>query len=194
MKASRAIHFWYIYAPLALTLLAMMSVTASAQTGRANPSKPAVPPKEQSAPSQKKADSGGEPSLNETLDWIRQKLTTGAGFYSKEEKTLIKFSGVKVDDCTIAYNEYINLDGAGDDNIETSFNLKEVDPSSIKVEEFFGGFVVKYNTLGGKQAVNRSGRKVDKGFIGFQVQDMAARFAKALSHAIKLCAGKREPF
>ncbi|HZT35422.1 MAG TPA: hypothetical protein VFA15_05860 [Nitrososphaera sp.] len=144
-------------------------------------------------PSQKNTDATGEPSLAETLGWIQQKLTTGAGMYSKADKTRIKIDGVRVDDCTITYNEFFDSDGAGGD-VDTSFQLKDIDPSSIKVEDFLGGFVVRYNTLDSKQAINRSGRKVDKGFIAFQEQDLAARFARALTHAIKLCAGKREPF
>ncbi len=99
-----------------------------------------------------------------------------------------------MDGCTLTYTEYFNSDGAGGDDIETSFQLKDIDPSSLKVEEFLGGFIVGYNTLDSRQAINRNGRKANKGFIGFQEQEMATRFAKALSHAIKLCAAKKEPF
>ena len=181
-----------IYTSLMFTFLTL-SVTVFAQTGRVNAPKPTASPKEQSTLSQKKPESESEPSLNETLNWMRQKLIIGAGFYSKEEKTRIKISNVKVEDCIIIYTEYFNS-GTGGNDIETSFQLKDIDPSSLKVEEFLGGFIVSYNTLDSKQAINRDGRKTNKGFIGFQEQDMATRFGKAFAHAIKLCASKKEPF
>ncbi|HEX5733364.1 MAG TPA: hypothetical protein VF131_11070 [Blastocatellia bacterium] len=177
------------------------------QTARPAPIKEATAvssqPKEKPAEEQKPAASQDAPSLKETLDWLREKLEAEGGFDDKDSKISTKFSSVMTEGCTLRYTMttrfYSPVDRAagtgGGKRREITFQLRDIDLSSIKVETWIGGaYSVAVVTIDSKPKINLGDELSAKTGVYFQEEEMAGRFAKALAHAIKLCQEKKEPF
>lgn len=145
-----------------------------------------------------------KPSLTETLDWIKGKLNDeypvaltlpSDGKVVVENLELVRFDG-----CQIIWRT--GLDGTV--NTEWRVGLSALDPTKVKVREFGGIWRVYLYTYNSRRRVRQNligkvGKVVPLGvrtdcFFDFRSEEMAERVAKAFSHAIKLCGGRKEPF
>ena len=135
------------------------------------------------------------PTLTETTDWMRQTLAVHNG--QRSDTTLA--SDVKVL-ARLTANE-CNLDYVIT-NFETShYDLRDIDPNSIKTEKIGDATWVVFRTRNFNRSVRYEHPSdptlnyTDEGG-GFSLDsaDHAQSFQKALHHAVELCGGRPSTF
>jgi hypothetical protein len=163
------------------------------------------------------------PSLKETLDWLKEKLTE-AGYTnakssaSSKDIDMERIEGVRYEGCNISYKE-ISVMG-NPEVFQSTFvsaielPLKEIDPLAVKIHPTTGKnqiYVLKLYSLKrrSKFKVGRTTIFIKYGtpssepgeiaytseiWLRFEEQEMANRVAKAFIHAIKSCQAVKEPF
>lgn len=152
------------------------------------------------------------PSLEETLSWLREKLTTYApneirsadgrllGTWFK----LVRFEGCELTWREETYTEKGTLSG------ETTLHLGDLNPEGAKIQQDFlsGLYFLDLYTLTGKSLIRHRVLSDDKEImpftdetarLRFRDMDMARRVDRAFAHGARLCAAARnsnrqEPF
>jgi len=152
-----------------------------------------------------------EPSLNETVEWITTKVNAEGSFPFRgavgrgtDTEKVVGFSA-----CTLRaelHRENRDPEGLSTLRWDIEYPLKELSPD-VKVKRGDGFYYIGVNATA-RPSINvriRSTpsytsprdetKKVSNyGFGYFNTEDTAQRVAKALSHAITLCGGKKELF
>jgi hypothetical protein len=133
----------------------------------------------------------------------------------------MKFSAIRLHDCSIVLRKTVTRDIIWDSfgerlgmrtrqeiqsDGEVSFLLGELDPTKVEIQRELNaknipiGYTVTLHGLNDQKKIryysllNKEILMFDEISIPFSEEDMATRMAKALTHAIQLCKGKKEPF
>lgn len=155
-------------------------------------------------------------SLQESLDWLKGKLTENYRLgiwpsdYRNSKVRLFRFEPVRFDGCTLVWREQMSYTENKRSELikrQIEINLADFDRSNIKVikESCHTGncWRIRLVTYNSKPLVkeiylpeNKNESNSSSTFIEFYASEqlMAQRIAKAFSHAITLCGGKKEPF
>lgn len=196
---------------LAAVLCAAPALSAPAQRKGARPARPSTP----GAPAEK------EPTLEETLAWLKEKLTSSA-FYKRVSSdedgsltTVYKVTGVGFEGCTMTMETSLAISSSFNPSIRETLHhykvsLGDLDPARVEVYQLYKSDAaiteVQAYTAGDapkvqdrRDAPGLRGREVEEKAgtsiaFTFAEKDLAERAGKALAHAIKLCGAKREPF
>ena len=155
---------------------------------------------------------GGEPTLAETLSWLREKLTAHAPNEIRSEDGRLLgtwFKLVRFEDCELTWREEMYTE-KGTLAGETTIHLGDVDPAGTKIQQDFltrlyfldlhvpaGKSLVRHRVLSGDRAVMSFADET--GRLRFKEVDMARRIDRAFAHAAHLCAvarnkNRKEPF
>jgi hypothetical protein len=197
---------------LALTLLFILAAPSPAQKRGLKRNKPI----EQSKQSSKTS----EPSLDETLAWLKEKIIASA-FYNhqsgdSDEKlfTSYKVESINFEGCSVSIKSVYKDSFLTDPTIttttfESKVALTDLNPSRVEVnqrKDLSERYDLAIHTLNNEPKVqthmlSQKGLKVRNNDsaaaqldITFSDKEIADRTAKAFIHAIKLCQLKREPF
>lgn len=173
-------------------------------------------PFQEKSETQRKAE--GEPSLEETLTWLKEKLeaslsssrVVGRGAVSNDTFEAKPFSSCEVGwQSTFSATTSVSGVGIGPQGKRSSGNLGSIDPTRTKITTtpsvtYLFLFIRKdANGFLEEDFETRLGREVKlsaarSGLLIFQfrqpVEGVVPRIAKAFEHASELCAMKREPF
>lgn len=161
------------------------------------------------------AAQNGSPTLEETLGWLRGKLSESyrAGVflnpYAADER-VFNFQPVKFDGCTLVWRDDFAVSQRKRKEVtttQTEIQLSEFSPGSVTVskEDCYASpcWRLDLETRNSKRVVKEGdvkGSSVDYTIkessvsFFFREEDLARRAGKAFSHAIELCGGKAEPF
>lgn len=156
-----------------------------------------------------------EPSLDETIAWLKEKISASA-FYKKEfpggSNITYKVDEVEFEGCTLSYRATstdtsspqprstiwkfkVPLSALDPDQITVSALLKDGSAYFIKALTIQNQPKVQYRRdsifLGERDVEEKPYTSIE---IDFTDQEIANRVAKALAHAGTLCSAKKEPF
>lgn len=152
-------------------------------------------PATQTTPAPSSTSQDSSPSLEETLNWIKDKLPREPKRHY--QSFTIKVDSVVFDGCSFTMNS-----SSETLRFTNSVGLADLDPSNTKVtrtsDEYY---VVSVHTVEKKPRVRFTaqggGTNEEEmiNYVGFSFRDeeIANRVARAFAHAIKLCK-KKEPF
>jgi hypothetical protein len=145
---------------------------------------------------------GTEPTatLEDTLDWLRGRLPQLVT-YTFEGQEYSRSTDVTVDGCKMTVVDWINTKER-DIKYTSTFSLGDLDVAHHEVDDMGEAWILTVPTSFGKRSVRivrTEGKKTEtlRGAhvnFPFQAKEMATRASKALSHASRLCGGRREPF
>lgn len=162
-------------------------------------------------------DTGSVASLQETTDWLKDKVSKHAGAYLEHTnndtitgKSRVLYEAINFDKCTLSMKRRQEVKGSAplspdDMEAEIMVNLNDLDPASVKVSPRDKFWRVELNTYNEKQMIEMRAPafkelvgdplvKENSMVIYFGNDEMAKRVARAFQHAITLCGGKVEPF
>lgn len=212
---------------LAVLIVVSGALPAMAQTSDSHPrTAPKATPAPPSSSSPQSSGSNTKqvngPSLEETLQWIKNALSSEHGVtwdFGYERHDSIKGrrdvrSEINTESgCAVLFSEFEHF---SDGNITNTYNyatnLQDLDPSSLKVEKAGTswidgttqgfGFMVSVSTTNLAKTISQSyksdniSRNTQKSKLSFYIssEEIGQRLAKALSHAITVCGGKSSAF
>lgn len=144
------------------------------------------------------------PSLIETFEWLKAQFDhSEIVIGSADNLRVIKYRLLQLDKCTLVWR--LESFNAGKFIIyEYKVHLADLDPSNITVKKDGNNWQVILNTYNKKSAIKS--RKVEESklvgdelnFYDFsffiEEEALTRRIAKALSHTVEMCGGKKEPF
>jgi hypothetical protein len=162
-------------------------------------------------------------TLEETLAWLKEKLTTYASitfdFKSPKGRDLFdvfSFEPLLFNGCNLSWKIKNQTNAPGilvipGTTKETSLQLSDVDPTQLKIyeSETLGAKTWKLDlkTLPDKpkikqqdivirygNEVHAEAREIETFTFRFQDKDIVPRIAKAFEHSIQLCNARKEPF
>lgn len=155
---------------------------------------------------------GGSPSLEETLSWLREKLTTHAPneMRSNDGRLLgTWFKLVRFEGCELTWREEMYTE-KGTLSGETTIHLGDLNPEGTKIQQdiLSGLYFLDLYAPAGKSLVRHrvisDGKEMmsfadETARLRFREMDMARRVDRAFAHAARLCAAARnnnrkEPF
>src|SRR5215216_6813956 len=99
---------------------------------------------------------GNAPSLKETLDWLKEKLTAYASFTETiaNRDTIQKVDLVNFDGCTLTYRYARRAASIGLELIQTyTFSLGDIDSSKVKIESKEGHYFLMLYALDNKPRI-----------------------------------------
>lgn len=149
------------------------------------------------------------PTLKETLDWLKEKLTAYASFTETlaNRDTVQKVDLVSFDGCTLNYRYVHRAASIGLELQQIiTFSLGDIDPSKLKLDGKDGHFTLTLYTVDSKPKIKvelkssfarplkEQSKWTDSARFPFDNLDMADRVSKAFLRAIDLCKGEKELF
>jgi hypothetical protein len=152
-----------------------------------------------------------EPTLQETLAWLREKLPVNGTFSPEpmspsDSQLQITFEQTQFDSCNVSWVSNTGIEGAsnvGTIYVKISMSLGDLDASSLVVKPIPLGkdaVAIEFKTTDEKKSIKQEwgrklGGKIEDSsgyFIILKDAEIATRIVNGLKHAIPLCRKEKE--
>lgn len=159
------------------------------------------------------AAQGEEPSIQETVAWLKEKFVAyGGGEISPGNiPSSTKYDDIKFEGCSMSFVRTFLIgsppgmsDKGGRFRSEVSFSFSDIDPQSITQSTALGASNISMKTkeselrvaVSETSSISKDIKRESKDKVSFMVRDdeVSKRMAKAMLHLASQCSEKREAF